>query len=287
MTAPPDTPPRLVTTDGRDRYEVTLDWARFPDDVPRGRLSQLAVLPDGRVAICQRADPAVVIFDATGGFEHAWHHAALSSVHGMAATTNGDLWITSFDHHQVLQFSADGRLMRELGSHDCPNWNDPFNHPTDVAIAKDGEIYVSDGYGNARVHRFSSDGRLLASWGAPGRGDGQFACPHGIWLDEPRARVLVLDRDNDRVCLFDRAGSWLGAWDGFARRPMDIWGDETRLWISDQTPAIWCLDAATGHIIGRGRGFCVYPHGIWGERNGFFVANQEPDGVARYRRLAA
>jgi DNA-binding beta-propeller fold protein YncE len=278
-------PDKLVTTDGRETYEVTLDWALFPQDLPRGRLSQLAVLPDGRVAICQRADPAIVLFDASGRFERAWHHAALASVHGLAATMTGDLWVTSFDLHQVLRFSSDGVLLQELGHRSRPGWGVPFNHPTDMAVAGDGELYVTDGYGNTRVHRFAADGRLLGSWGTAGRGEGQFTCPHGIWVDDARARVIVLDRDNDRICLFDREGRWIETWDGFARAPMDVWGDGERLWISDQTPAIWCVDAVSGAVIGRSRGFCVYPHGIWGEPGGFFTANQQPDGVARYRRV--
>jgi DNA-binding beta-propeller fold protein YncE len=278
-------PGALVATDGRDRYLVTKDWARFPADLPRGRLSQLAVLPDGRVAICQREDPAIVLFNPDGGFDRAWHHPGLASVHGICATPAGELWVTSFDLHQCLRFSADGVLLQELGTRSWPTWGAPFNHPTDIAVAADGEIFVSDGYANTRTHRFAADGTLLGGWGTPGRGVSQFACPHGVWIDEARARVLVLDRDNDRVCLFDRAGAPLGAWGGF-RRPMDIWSDGDRCWITDQTPGLWCLNLADGAVIGKARGYCVYPHGICGDGLGnLYVAAQQPDSVHRYTRL--
>jgi DNA-binding beta-propeller fold protein YncE len=279
------TPRQLFVTDGQDHYRVTRDWARFPADLPRGRLSQLAVLADGRVAICQRVDPAIVLFHPDGSFDRAWHHPSLASVHGIAATPANELWLTSFDLHQVLRFSADGALLQEIGAQDRPAWGAPFNHPTDVAVAADGEVFVSDGYANCRTHRFARDGRLLAGWGEPGRGVSQFTCPHGIWFDDARDRVLVLDRDNDRVCVFGRDGTPQGQWGNY-RRPMDIWSDGTRCWIPDQTPSIWCVSAEDGAVVGRMRAFCVYPHGIWGDgRGNLFVAAQQPDSVHFYERI--
>jgi len=87
----------------------------------------------------------------------------------------------------------------------------PFNLPTDIAFAPDGSMFMTDGYGNARVHKFSADAQYLFSWGEPGTAPGQFNLPHGVWIDR-RGRVLVADRENDRVQVFDQNGKLLSVW---------------------------------------------------------------------------
>ena len=87
----------------------------------------------------------------------------------------------------------------------------PFNLPTDIAFAPDGSMFMTDGYGNARVHKFSADAKYLFSWGEPGTAPGQFNLPHGVWIDS-RGRVLVADRENDRVQVFDQNGKLLQVW---------------------------------------------------------------------------
>ena len=101
------------------------------------------------------------------------------------------------DEHEVLKLSPDGRIVLTLGQRGGP-LRAPFNHPADIAIAPNGDIYVADGYGNSSVHRFSAEGKHLMTWGGPGKGRGQFTTPHGIWVDA-RDRVFVADRENDRV----------------------------------------------------------------------------------------
>jgi DNA-binding beta-propeller fold protein YncE len=151
-------------------------WARLPNGDAFGVVSQVAVLGDGRVVVAQRGDPAVLIFTPDGTLDTSWHHRKLGSVHGIAATPDGTLLFTSLDLHQVLRFDPQGRLLQELGAENHPCWGAPFNHPTDVAVdPRNGDLVVSDGYGNACIHRFDRDGRLLASWGEPGTGPGQFA----------------------------------------------------------------------------------------------------------------
>ncbi|SED76645.1 6-bladed beta-propeller protein [Rhizobiales bacterium GAS191] len=279
----------LVTTDGKRRYEVHRNWARLPKGMEFGPVSQLAVDGTGRVFVVQRAVPAVLVFAQDGAFEYDWHHPLLTNatgagVHGVCVAPSGMLLITSFDSHQVLGFDGRGRLELELGRFNEPRWGEPFNHPTDVAVAANGDIFVTDGYGNARVHRFSSKGEFIAGWGEPGTGPGQFSCPHGIWISV-EGKVIVLDRDNNRVQLFDVDGKLLDIWSSFVK-PMDIWGDASGdLFISDQTPRI--ARVADGRIKGAMRGFTVYPHGIWGDSSGsLYVAEQQPSGVAKYTALA-
>jgi DNA-binding beta-propeller fold protein YncE len=278
--------PELITTDGKRHYRVQRHWPILPDGMTVGQVSQLAVHPSGRLYAVQRDCPAVLVFSPDGTLEQCWEHPQLLStdaggVHGIGIAPDGMVLITTFDSHQVLGFSPNGELLLELGQFNEPTWGAPFNHPTGVAVAPNGDLFVTDGYGNARVHRFSAAGELILSWGEPGVGPGQFSCPHGVWIDS-RGRVVVLDRDNHRIQVFDTQGTLLDIWLGFVK-PMGIWSDGSgELFVSDQTPRI-CRVSEDGQILGAMRGFTVYPHGIAGDRDGnLFVAEQLPFGIAKY-----
>lgn len=273
-----------VVTDGREWYEVTPEWGHFPSSLSRGRVSQVAALEDGRVVLVQRENPAVLVFGDDGQLEASWHHEALDSVHGITVAPDGTLWLTSWDMHQVLNFTIDGTLLHELGERNWPSWGAPFNHPTDAVAAKSGDVYVADGYGNACMHRFSADGRLLQTWGDLGDGAGQFTTPHGVWIDETRDRIIVTDRDNNRVCQYSKDGQWLGEWRGF-QHPMSIWSDGDAIWVTDQRPSLWRIDLKNDEIVGRCRLFSFSPHGLSGTRRGLFIADQGPDGITFLRRL--
>ena len=123
----------------------------------------------------------------------------------------------------------------------------PFNLPTDVAVSDEGDIYVSDGYGNARVHRFKADGTLRQSWGQPGKAEpGSFHVPHAVWVHTD-GRVLVADRENNRVQIFDLDGKYLAQWTGLAC-PSDIYVDEDGICFIaelDSLVSIWSMDGTT------------------------------------------
>src|SRR5207249_2161927 len=132
-----------------------------------------------------------------------------------------ELYLTDTEDHTVTQWTTDGKLLRRWGIPRTPGpAGQPFNQPTKAVLAADGEMYVADGYGQQRVHRFYRGGNLLHSWGEPGTGPGQFVLPHDVWVDE-RDRVLVCDRENRRVEIFDRAGHYLGEWSDWLN-PMQI-----------------------------------------------------------------
>jgi len=270
MTTPPD----FFMTDGAARYRMIRPWHR---DTPQARLrnlSQLAVDSRGRVFVLQREAPHVMIFAASGELESTFDDPRLTSGHGIFIDAHDQVYLVSYDAHQVLAFDADLRLRFALGEFNTPHWQAPFNHPTDVAVAPDGELYVTDGYGNACVHRFSAQGEHLQTWGTVGDGPGEFATPHGAWV-LPDNRVAVCDRENDRVQIFDREGGYLTQWRHFVR-PMDIWCDGTHVFVADQAPRITRLNLE-GQIVGRMRTFGVYPHGLWGDAQGsLYVAEQGP-----------
>lgn len=129
-----------VITDGQYRYHADQHWAKLPAGQQFGPISQLAVDASNRVIVVQRDTPAVLVFSHDGTLELAWHHPKLTSVHGLCVAPDESLFIVSFDAHQVLKFSRSGELLLELGKFSSPNWIEPFNHPTDVAVANDGEI---------------------------------------------------------------------------------------------------------------------------------------------------
>lgn len=279
----------FVVTDGADRFAVERPWQRpGTDGSDIHAISQLALDRHGRVFVLQRSAPALRIYRPDGTLERSFHHPLLGSGHGLHVDAQDRLWITSYDAHQVLAFDADLRLLLQLGRHNLPSWEQPFNHPTGVFVAADGDIYVSDGYGNARIHRFAPDGRLRHSWGRPGREPGAFNTPHAVWV-LPDGRVLCADRDNDRIQVFDGEGRLIAIWDGLVR-PMALWAppDGGTLYVSEQVPRLSRLDTRDGRVLGRARAFGIYAHGLAGDAAGnLYVAEQGAASlVACYRKIA-
>jgi peptidylglycine monooxygenase len=166
----------------------------------------------------------------------------------------------------VLCYAPDGRLLFTLGEPTRPRFQAPFSHPTDVAVGQDGDIYVADGYGNTMVHRFAADGQLKRSWGGLGSGPGQFTTPHGIDL-LPDGRLLVGDRENDRVQVFSPDGHYLAEWHGFYH-PMDIHvASADLIYVSDQRPRVTAVNGR-GEVVGACKPAIAMPHGITGDQSG-------------------
>ena len=179
-----------------------------------------------------------------------------------------------------LIFAVDGTLLGRLGERHAPRLGAPFNHPTDCAVAEDGEIYVSDGYGNTRVHRFSPEDKLLQSWGERGSGPSEFSTPYAVWVDHAD-RVVVADRENDRVQLFDREGRFLGAW-GDIHHPMDMYEDATgRMFVIDRVPRL-NMFAPKGRLEGCCRPAINNAHGVSGDAAGnIYLAEMMPSHITR------
>ena len=147
-------------------------------------------------------DHPVVIFDRDGNYLSSWGAGLFAFPHTIRSDEHDTLWLVDRDHGQMFQFTLDGTLLRTIGTRGyrsdtgvdaneprstayrkVTRGGGPFNLPTDIAVAPSGEMFVTDGYGNARVHKFAADGTHLFSWGEPGTGPGQFNLPHGIWID--------------------------------------------------------------------------------------------------------
>lgn len=274
----------IFTALGDRRYRIERGWARLPVGMSWGMVSQLAASSDGRLFVLQRTDRPVLVFGPDGSFVTGLMDRRIADGHAIHIDRRPDgterLFIVDRDAHEVVCADLDGRVIFTLGTRNTPAFEAPFNSPTDVAVAPDGEIYVSDGYGNTCVHRFSADGSHLGSWGTLGTRPGAFITPHAITID-PQDRVLVADRENNRVQVFDRGGRVLAVWEGM-HKPMDVVVDDRGLvLVSDQVPRIHAL-RLDGSIAGRGRAAINGAHGMSvGPGGAIYLAELAPETVTR------
>ena len=201
-------------------YRLVPNWGQLPPGMQLGEVPGMTIDPTGRVFAFNRAEPPVIEFDASGKVLKTWGEKMFVWPHGIRVDRNGFLWITDGRARngigqQVFKFTRDGQLVMTLGtkgvSGDGP---DTFNSPTDVAVAPNGDVFVSDGHVNSRIVKFSKDGAFIKAWGRRGDGPGEFNVPHTIFFDS-RGRLLVGDRSNRRIQIFDQDGTFLDQWTQF------------------------------------------------------------------------
>ena len=261
---------------GEQIYRVERPFGSLPPSIEFGMISKCAVDAEGRLYICQRSDPPVIVFDGDGAFVRSFGDGQIADSHGIAISADQRVLVVDRDRHKVLCFDRQGTLLFALGDGE-PHFRTPFNHPTDVVQAPNGDIYVSDGYGNTRVHRFSAEGELKQSWGEPGTGPGQFTTPHGIKA-LPDGRILVGDRENNRIQVFDADGVYQSEWHGFFH-PMEIHVDPDRelVYVSDQIPRVHAL-TTEGRLVGACKPVIAQGHGMSGDSEGnlYFVETRVP-----------
>ena len=201
-------------------YRLVPNWGELPAGMQYGEVPGMTIDPAGRIFAFTRAEPPVIEFDAAGKVLKTWGANMFVWPHGIRVDRDGFLWITDGRARngigqQVFKFTRDGQLVMTLGkkgvSGDGP---DTFNSPTDVAIAPNGDIFVSDGHVNSRIVKFAKDGTFIKAWGKRGEGPGEFNVPHTIFFDS-RGRLLVGDRSNRRIQIFDQDGTFLDQWTQF------------------------------------------------------------------------
>jgi hypothetical protein len=273
----------MILGSGEHRYEVVENWAQLPEGWEFKDVAAVACDSQDRVYVFNRGEHPMMVFDRDGRFLRSWGEGQYPRAHGLHIDANDLLYLTDDAGHMVRKCTTDGKVLLELGvpGKPAPYMRcEPFHRCTHTALSPKGEIYVADGYGNARVHRFAADGRHLTSFGRPGSGPGELTTPHAVWVDR-RDRVLVADRENDRVQLFDRAGRFLEQWRGFYH-PMDIYEDAAGLiYVTDQIPRLSVL-SPDGRLLGRCRPCRNTPHGVSGAPDGsIFIAEMNPSEVVR------
>jgi peptidylglycine monooxygenase len=267
---------------GERTYRVARPWGDLPG---AGKVTDVAIDGSGRVAVLMRTDPycegpadPVQLLSAKGVRLGSFGAREIADAHKIAADPAGRLWVVDRDAHEVIGFTGDMKVFARLGERHRPNR--PFNHPSDIAFGMDGTIVVADGYGNGKVHVFGPDLKHRLSFGETGTAPGEFMTVHGVWLHRD-GRIIVADRENNRLQVFDAAGRLLAVWTGF-HRPSDIWGDEDgRIYISDGVPTLTCL-APDGTRIGRCRPVLNGAHGLTGTAGGaIYLAEGTPSRVTR------
>ncbi len=235
---------------GQLSYELVEGWEQLPPGFTHRDVVSVGVDARDRVYIITRMDARIIIYERDGTFVGTFGEGHFTErTHGLTIDREGYIYTVDDGNHTVRKFTPEGEMVLMIGTPGVASdtgyvpgkWVDtithggaPFNRPTDIAVAPNGDLYVCDGYGNARVHRFTADGKLIQSWGEPGTGPGQFMLPHGIWV-LPDGRVLVTDRENDRLQIFSPSGEFLSEWT-HVQRPTDVYVDRAGLvYVSELT----------------------------------------------------
>ena len=225
-------------------YRTILDFFQIPEGRTWGSTSAVDIDIDGRsVWVAERCGanscwgktiPPILKFDTSGKVVTSFGGGMFVFPHGICVDQHGNIWVTDGQGRdgkgqQVFKFSPTGKVLMTLGkagvAGDGP---DTFDQPDDVAIAPNGDIFVSDGHspgrGNARVVKFTKDGKFIKQWGKHGSGPGEFEVPHALAFDS-RGRLFVGDRANNRIQIFDQDGNFIDQWQQFSR-PSGIYIDK-------------------------------------------------------------
>ncbi len=263
---------------GRFTYEVVEEWAKLPAGMEFGQISAAAVDSQDRVYVFQRKDPPFLVFDRDGGYLSSWGNGSTNFAHGIFIGSDDVIYVTDRDDHVCMTYTLDGRpsmILGERGKFSDTGCEEdggtvlraggPFNKPSGMVNSPSGDLYVSDGYRNCRVHRFSADGDLVSSWGEPGKVEpNEMHAPHDLWVDRA-GTVYVCDRDNERVQVFSADGEYRAMWTDMGRAT-SIWmdADET-VYVSELTPAVSIWDKQ-GNLLQRLESKA--PHWISGDSRG-------------------
>ena len=270
-------------------YEVVDNWAKTPDGWTIGQAEPACDSQD-RVYVFNRGDHPLMVFDRDGNFQGEWGREYLTDAHGIYISGEDHIYLPVRESHAIVKCTLDGKPLMTMGVWDAPSdtggarpdgtmWKaaGPFNRCTDIALAPNGDLFVSDGYANSRVHKFSPDGRLLHSWGRPGkRGPGEFHIPHGIWVHWD-GRVMVCDRENNRIQLFTGDGEYLGMWTDLAR-PCDIYVDHDGIAYVVELDAFMTILNMDGQVLAKVDIGGAGGHAVWADSRGDLYIGHNQEG---------
>jgi len=210
-------------------YEVAEGWGKLPDGWTYKEVAAVGVDKKDQVYLFTRGEHPVIVFDREGNFLRSWGEGTFKRAHGVTMGPDDTIFLTDDGDHTVRKCTLDGKILFTLGIPGKPapyQSGEPFNRCTHVALSPQNELYVSDGYGNSRVHKYSPDGKLLFSWGEPGTDPGQFNIVHNIVADRD-GYVYVADRENHRIQVFDGGGKFIDQWHNM-HRPCALYMDTGR-----------------------------------------------------------
>jgi DNA-binding beta-propeller fold protein YncE len=209
----------VVLGSGQFTYQAQDSWGKLPDGWEFGDVAAVGVDRWDRIYAFNRGAHPMVVFDRDGNFLRAWGQDIFARAHGVHMGPDDTIYCTDDGDHTMRKCTLDGKVLLTIGipGQAAPYMSgEPFNRCTHTALSPQGDIYISDGYGNSRVHKYSPDGRLLLSWGSPGTDRGQFNIAHNIVCDDD-GWVYVADRENRRVQVFDGNGRYETQWNNLHR----------------------------------------------------------------------
>ena len=281
---------KKIVGSGKFTYEMVEDWAKVPkawletsEGFGKGAAAVGGDSQDRIYSFNRDPEHPIVIFDREGNYLSSWGAGLFVFPHAIWLDKEDNVWVVDAHGGQVMKFTSDGQLLMTIGTKgfrsdtgvDPTDYNrytyarvtqsgPPFNIPTDVDFNEAGEIFVSDGYANARVHRFSPEGKLLDSWGQPGEGPCQFNTPHGISIDR-KGRVLVADRENFRVQVLTQEGEHLTTWSTELYAPAMFYiDDEDIVYVPELNAGLMSILTLEGERLARwGSINHLGVHGIW------------------------
>ena len=311
--------------EGKYQYEFVDGWEQLPQGWFHGDVAGVATDSKDNVYVFNRSEHPVIVYDQEGKYLDSWgDDKQFPRPHGITIVDD-ILYLADDTDHTVRKCTPDGKVLMTLGTSGQPSDTGyranvpgnlttiqrgagPFNRPTRLSIAQNGDLYVADGYGNARIHRFTADGQLIQSWGEPGEGDGEFNLPHSVWAHTD-GQIWVCDRENDRLQIFSPTGELIKKWTN-VRRPGDLFIDADNVvyvgemsWEKGETSLagkVWPADfnaelsirdvdgnvlTKWGHDDPCGPGGFSSPHGLWVDSKGsIYVGEVTHTALSRYNR---
>jgi len=267
---------------GKYTYDLVENWAKLPAGETFGNVSALATDSHDQVYVFQRKDPPVLVFDRDGTYRRCWGIGAFANPHGIYIADD-IVYLTDREDSVCLTYTLDGKPLQVLGQRGVhsdtgcekpgalvPHAAGPFNYPTEMVPGPTRDLYVTDGYRNARVHRFAADGHLRRSWGEGGKtAPGHFHLPHSLIVDE-EGKFYVCARENNRIQVFSADGEFLSIWPDL-RRPLDISRDRDGIFyiseggVNGLSPRISLMDKH-GNVVARWDSLSA--HGSWVDAHG-------------------
>jgi len=245
-------------------YDVDPTWPKRPENISaKGWVSGLAIDAQDQIWFFRKGPDPVQVYTPEGDFVRSWGKGKFVDPHQLRIDHEGNVWLADFGQHIVQKFTPEGKLLMTIGTRGEEGEDEThFNRPTDMAITKSGDVFVTDGYGNRRVVHLDKDGNFIKAWGTYGTKPGQFVVPHAIALDS-KGLLYVNDRNSGRVQIFDQSGTFQDQWENV----LMPWGisinDKDEIWVCGSSPHWW------------------YRHGEYPEYKDQVFMRFSPDGRVR------
>ena len=276
-----------IVGSGEYTYEMEADWAKVPEGWSMPAAAVFGDSEDRVYAFNRDPEHPVCVFGKDGDFLWSWGQGLINFAHAILIDKEQNVWLVDRNTHEVHKYTKEGAHLMTIGQKgvrsdtgaDSEDYSStafetvthggpPFNMPAGIALNDQGQIFIADGYANARVHKFTPQGELLQSWGGPGDGAGEFRLPHGIWIDR-NGRVLVADRENDRVQVFTQDGEYTSTWPTKLIGPALFYVDsDDTVYIPEHNGGLFSVLSLDGEMITQwGSDLHRSCHGVWADSN--------------------